>query len=280
MNTESRIKRIFPSRLRSVLLPAEHGAWAALIETILLGFLVSISWQSLVVAFNALLLGLCLQPTKIILRGATNKYQIGRYITAKNALKIIAPLGIALLSFNVIWPQISPGFALILLMGVPLVLVHWLYEISNKPRHLIAILAGMLSIAFIAPAMYSAKTAQPSFSLMILLVLCARQISSIGYARYLVRKSKNLPTSYKELLLLNVISYIAILLIAILPLTDARQIFIKVSIIFIALCLRTVIGVYIVHRRGSIKAKTIGMTELAIGITYVLFAALIIHNQI
>ncbi|QQE13357.1 YwiC-like family protein [Planctomycetota bacterium] len=256
--------------IRSVILPAEHGAWAALIEAILMGFLVSFTWQSIVVAINAILLGLCLQPCKIVLRGPANKYQIPRYKAAKKAFAILAPLSTALLIFNVLLPAISPSFALVLLVSVPMVLIHWVYESNNQPRHLLAVLSGMLAITMVAPAMAAADAPKAAFVSTVLLILAARQISSISYARHIVRKSKGLPAPYSSILTLHLIGLMCILLIPAISPSIAQSVQIAFLSIYAILCFRTIIGLVILKQRGSIKPKILGLTELAIGIIYVI----------
>ena len=259
---------------RTTLLPAEHGVWAALIESTLMGLIISMTWQSIVVGFNALMLGICLQPLKLIIRGANNRFQLPRIKAAQLALSIILPLSLSLLFFCILYPSISPAYPIPLMLAIPLVLVHWYYESHDNPRHITAVTAGMLAIISITPAMILAPHSQFRFAFIVYLILAARQISSISYARYVVRKSKKLPTHLPHIIAYHTISLLLILSIPYFYPEISTNQYLFLILLYLCLCIRTVIGLTILKIKTTIKAKKLGLSELFIGIIYVILTSL------
>ncbi|WP_432798782.1 YwiC-like family protein [Poriferisphaera sp. WC338] len=265
------------AKLRSVLLPAEHGVWASLIEVITMGLIVGASWQSAYVGLMAILMGLCLQPFKLVVRGAPNKYQVPRIKIAQKALTLLAPLtvGIILLGSFSSWMQ--PSFILPLMIAVPLVIVQWYYDAIGKPRALPGVFSGMLAIATIAPAMLLATRTEYRFAIAIYLVLAARQLSSIMYTRYVIRTMKKLPATIWGVIGMHKGCALLIVLIYVVFPEIGSLIWILVGS-YLLLCIRAAIVIRLIHQGQTFKAKQIGMSELLIGLIYIILTGSVLAS--
>ena len=263
-------------KLRSVLMPGEHGAWAALVESLLMGMLAGLCWQAAYVGGTAVVMGLCVQPFKIVAKGASNRYQKPRVAAAGKALAIFAPVAIFLIMFGTFSPLIEPSFMLPLMVAIPLVVVQWYYDAQGKARALPGVLSGMVALAMVGPAMLLGVYTEYRLACAIFLILAARQISSVMYTRYLIRNQKGLPASVWGVIAGHKVAAVLVVLVYVVYPSAGAMIWLIIGG-FIGLCIRAAVMLRLRQEGRVFKAKTIGLSELGIGLAYVVLTGLAMH---
>lgn len=175
-------------RLKSVILPAEHGSWAFWLEPTLLGLLLAPTAIAAWLALSATAVFLSRQPLKLWLLARQN----GRF-TPKTALAQRATLlfgSIVLLSFIVALLLKPPlVFLLPLLIAAPFGLFALAYDV-HQTRSWQAELSAPIALTAVLPTILLANSWPLIPALILWAVLILRSLSSIVYVRAYLRRIK------------------------------------------------------------------------------------------
>lgn len=251
--------------LKSVALPTEHGGWSFLTEPITLGLLVAPTWKGLLLGLAVVNLFLLHQPLKIALKDNLKRRRVPRTIWAECFVLIYGGVGIAIVLLLV--AANGYRFLLPMMAGSVFALVQVMYDARNKSRELLPESAGSIALASTASsiALLAGWLLVPAS--MLWLMLAVRAVTTIVYVRVRLRMVYGKAHSKLPTLGLHLV---ALCLFGILALFNLIPLAAIVALLL--LVLRACKG--ILFPASSVTAKVIGLTELAIGIVYVMTVSL------
>lgn len=174
------------SAWRAVALPSEHGGWGLTAEPVLLGLLVAASWSGVLVGVAAVVAFLARTPTKIVLVDRWRHRQLdrtrlaARLAAAELVIIAAAIAGAAVLATGPFWVP--------LVAALPLVGVSLWFEMRSRGRRLVPELAGSVGISAVAASIVLADGGSPAIAAGVWLVLSARAVASVPFARYQVMR--------------------------------------------------------------------------------------------
>lgn len=243
---------------KRILLPPEHGGWGFLFEPILLGLLVAPSWAGAALALAALAAFFTRQPLKLALSDRRRGKRYPRTAAAERAALACGTAAAAGLA--VALAAGGARMALPLLMALPLGLIQVVYDARRETREITPELAGSAALAATAPAMALADGWTLAAALGLWLLLLARSIPSILYARTMVRRLHGETVSGAPALAVHALGVTAVGasgVAGIVPLA--------VLAAPLLLLLRAGLGL----SRGTIPARRLGWGEIVFGLAVV-----------
>ena len=187
-STASGSERTKP-RLRPVALPVEHGGWGFTLEPVLLGMLVAPSGAGVALSLFALAAFLTRHPLKLWIADVAARRRYPRTIYASRFALLYGGAALAALALAVRTAQ--GAFWAPLLLALPLAIFQFTYEIREQARALPAELAGAVAMGGLAPAIALAAAVAPQSAYGLWLVLAARAVAAIFYARVQVRRARS-----------------------------------------------------------------------------------------
>jgi len=176
------------SMLRAVAVPAEHGGWGLTAEPVLLGLLVAPSVAGAALGLAAVMAFLARTPLRLLgvdlhRHRRLPRTQLAARVGAAEASVVAALIaGVAVLAGHAWWVP--------LLAAVPLVAVEAVYDVRSRSRRLVPELCGAVGIAAVAPAVARAGGASWTIAIGLWVVLAARSLASIPFARAQVERAK------------------------------------------------------------------------------------------
>jgi len=246
---------------RNVALPVEHGGWGFLLEPILLGLLLVPTLAAALVALSMAAAFLLRQPVKILLvdlrRGRTFA-RTGLAWRFALLYTILAVVGAGLTLYFAGSDWLLPP-----LLALPFGLIFLYYDLSQPGRTWQAELTAPVALASGAASMALIDGWYLGPSLALWAVLAARAVPSILYVRARLRLDRGKEPDRIVPVLAHVI---AILLIA--ELAQLNLIPWLALTPFVVLLIRATHGIS--KRRWMVSVKSIGFTELGLGIFTVL----------
>jgi hypothetical protein len=250
-------------RLKSVVLPVEHGGWGFLIEPMVLGMLVAPSWAGLWICLSALGVFLIHQPLRIALK---DKLKGRRFVRTDYAERFAVGYGVfALVTFALAVLASQAPFWIPLLIAVALAGVQLIYEALNRGRELLPELFGAVALGATASAIALAADRSPMVGLILWLLIGLRIIPSVLYVRARLSILHKQATSSLQPLTAHVLALIVV------GWMWANGLVLWTSALAMCiLLLRAVMGL----RQGIVPARTIGFQEIAFGLGYALLAAI------
>ena len=176
------------SPLWAIAVPSEHGGWSLTAEPVLLGLLVAPSVAGSALGAAAVLAFLARTPFKVVLVDRWRHRRLRRTVLAERvaAAELVvlgALVAVAALRTERTWwtPMVAAG---------PLVAVELWFDMRSRSRRLVPELCGAIGIASVAAAIARAGGAGWSVSLGLWIVLSARSIASVPFARAQVQRIK------------------------------------------------------------------------------------------
>jgi YwiC-like protein len=179
------------SALRAVALPSEHGGWGLTAEPVLLGLLVAPSIAGAAIGAAAVLAFLVRTPLKVVLVDRWRHRRLPRTVLAQrvSAVELVA-LGAVLTAAA---SRAGRAWWAPLLAAVPLVTVEIWFDMRSRSRRIAPELCGAVAIASVAAAIARAGGAGWSVAIGLWVVLAARSVASIPFARAQVQRIKGHP---------------------------------------------------------------------------------------
>ena len=249
-------------RLRSIGLPTEHGGWGFTLEPILLGLLVAPTWAGLGLAVATLAVFLARRPVKLVATDLVRKRRVPRtrvagwFAVGYGALALGGlTVAIAFAEGPFWWP---------LLAALPLAAVSLKADAQSRSRGLLPELAGGIAMGSAAAAIALAADWDWAAAFGLWLVLAARSYAAIILARAQVRRAKDQPYDRSGVYAAQVVSVLVVGLaaaLAIVPLLSALAIFLLG------------VGAFYGLARPPVPAKTVGWTQMVLGLMVVVLTA-------
>jgi hypothetical protein len=247
--------------LKSVALPTEHGGWSFLAEPIVLGLLVAPTWKGFVLGLAVVSLFLLHQPLKIAMKDNLKQRRVARTQWAERFVMLYGGLGI---SFVLILIAMNgANFLLPMIIGSIFALVQVAYDARNQSRELVPELTGSIALAATASSIALLAGWSMTSAMMLWLILAARAVTAIIYVRVRLRMVHDKPHNKSFALALHIFAlclFVLLVVVKVIPFT----VIIAMSILVV----RAFKGM--LHPAPHVTAKVIGLTELAIGIVYIL----------
>jgi len=175
-------------RWRVVALPVEHGGWGFTLEPVLLGMLVAPSGAGVALGVFAVAAFLTRHPLKLWLADVAARRRYPRTTYAQRFALLYGGAALAALALAV--HTAKGAFWTPLLLALPLALLQFAFEIRDQARTLPAELAGAVTMGALAPAIALAAGVAPKIAYGLWLVLAARAVAAIFYARVQVRRAR------------------------------------------------------------------------------------------
>lgn len=249
---------------KRILLPAEHGGWALVLEPAALGLLVAPSLPGLGVAVAALAGFLMRRPLEIRRTWRRRGVEDRRTTAAAGAALLLGGLAAAALGWAVV--VAGPRLLLPLALAAPFAAAFLLHEIRGEKRHVAAELVGPVAFASTAAATTLAAGWEVASSLALSAAAAARSVPTVLYLRARLRRERGQPYRSWPTWGLHVAALIAVGALAaveLLPLSSLAG--------FGLLALRSVIGLTPVGRPA--RPQRLGIREMLYGILTVLTIA-------
>jgi hypothetical protein len=174
--------------VRAVALPHEHGGWGLTLEPVLLGLLVAPSAAGVALGAAAVAAFLVRAPLKVVGVDCWRHRRLPRTTLAAQVAAIELAVLAALVMVTV--RGAGPGWWAPLAVAAPLVAVEAAYDVRSRSRRLVPELCGAIGIASVAAAIARAGEASWTISIGLWLVLAARAVASVPFARAQVLRAK------------------------------------------------------------------------------------------
>lgn len=249
---------------RSVVLPAEHGAWSLWLEPVLLALMVAPSAAGMLIAILSLASLLIRQPLKIMLVDL-RKHKI--YLRTRQAAVFASLYGAlaAIAMFALLWR--GESYALIPLLPAYFVaaLVVWHYDLAGNSRALTSeVLAAAVMAAFgFSICLTSGWEWKRAAALGV--ILLARSVPAVIYVRARLRQIKSGDNDYLFAIALHVIVLCAVLALVWLNLVPILS--------ALAVLLLLIRAMYFLGMSTLVSPKIVGIQEVTIGLVYVALVA-------
>ncbi|HLM19814.1 MAG TPA: YwiC-like family protein [Acidimicrobiia bacterium] len=244
-------------------IPFEHGGWGLTLEPALLGLLVAPSIAGGALALAAFLVFLVRTPLKVLLvdrhrhRSLERDRLAGRVVVAE--LVVLATMiVVALARAGVEW--IVPFAA-----ALPLFAIELWYDARSRSRRLVPELCGAIGISGAVAAIALAGGETYRLAIALWLVLAARAVASVPFARVQVLRLRATPPSTAT----SDIGGLAALVLAALAVT------VDASVVLGAVAVAVVAVAQFLWSRGPARpAVVVGFSQLGFGLAVVLATAI------
>lgn len=254
-------------KLKTIVIPQEHGGWAFVLNPILLALLVQPSLWGFGLGVAALSAFLVHQPFKLWWKD----YRVGRVIArtpiARNFMLIYG--GVALVAFGAVLLNNPLDYLLPLVLAFPLAMMQLSYDALGRARELIPELCGAVALAAVGPAMTVLGGWELGEAMLLWLLLVIWATTSIVYVRVRLRLERRRVGDYD-------LHYVALLhgggLILVLALANSGALSWLVVLAMVLLAGRAAWGLSPLRR--PVKAIRVGIMEVIFGLCYTLLLAL------
>ena len=248
---------------REVAIPSEHGGWSLTAEPVILGLVVAWSWSGLALGLAAILAFMARTPLKVVL---VDRWR-NRWLDRTSLAAAIAATELVVITALALWAATSATdqrFWVPLAVAAPLIALELWFDMRSRSRRLVPELAGAVGISSIVAAIVLAGGASTTLAVGLWVVVSARAIAAIPYARTQVFRAHDRPVSLWSSDLAQLAAFAAV---------TAAWIFGAIPIApVLAVAAIAVFNVAAV--RGSVKrAVVIGLQQMAFGIAVVTVTA-------
>lgn len=250
------------STLRAVAMPTEHGGWSLTLEPVVLGLLVAWSWAGLALGAAAMLAFLARTPLKLVL---VDRFR-GRWLARTTVAARVALVELLALAALVTVAALTADgrFWLPLLAAGPLVAIELWFDMRSRSRRLLPELAGTVGIGSAAAAVALAGGSEPVVSYGLWIVVAARAVAAIPYARAQVFRGRGRPHRLWHSDVAQAVAVVAVVCGWIVDAVPAAAVI--------------AIAVVAAFNAGAVRlpprpAKTIGVQQMLFGIAVVVVTA-------
>lgn len=245
--------------LKAVALPSEHGGWGFTLEPVLLGLLVAPSGAGLGLGLFALAAFFTRHPLKLWLSDQRRGKTFPRTALARNFALLYGLLALAGLTLAVLW-EAGP-FWIPLLLALPLASVQLWFDAHNRGRNLLPELSGAVAMGAMASSIALAAGQDPRLAYGLWLVLAARAVASIFYARAQVRRARGEGVLAAPVYLVECLAIVGLGLGAALGWLPWSSVW--------TLALLLPLSIY-TFSKPPMPARMVGWTQMALGLLVVL----------
>jgi hypothetical protein len=249
-------------RIRSIALPTEHGGWGFTLEPILLGLLVAPSASGWEISAAALGIFLARRPVKIFSSDLVRRRWLPRSTMALIFSIIFGGMAVAGVLGAFVTTQ-GP-FLIPVIIAIPFALVALRADAHSRNHALLAELSGAIAMSATVAVITVSSGWDLIPALGLWFVLAARDVAAIVLVRGQVRRSKGKSADTTRIYIVQAGSIAAVAIAAAFGVVPWLSV-VAVSLVgFVAL---------ISLNRPPIPAKTIGWTQMALGLAVVLVTA-------
>lgn len=241
-------------RLKTIALPAEHGAWGLLFEPIALGLLVAPSIAGLYLALGAVGFFLARHPLTLVV--LNRKRSSPRTALARRFAILYLAIGTA--SFVAAFVFTQRAFLLPLLIASPFAVVQVVHDWTGRRRVLVSELAGAIAISSLATAIALGGSWPMKASFGLWIIMIARAVPAILYVRACLRRVH--ASDDASPLPMIVAHVIAIAAAVVLAISNAASPWVIIALGLLAI--RAVMGF---AKAKALTAKQLGFGEIAFG---------------
>jgi hypothetical protein len=249
-----------------VVVPTEHGGWGFTLEPVLLGALVAPGWPALGLAVATFAAFLTRRPLRIAVADFRHDRKLPR--TAVAAWTVAGLIAIAIAGFALALATKAESFWWPLWIAVPLVIVQLRFDLDNRGRELLPELLGPVALGAAAPMIILAEGLGWEIATGAWVVLTARVIPSVLLVRMQLRRAKQQGFSIAPTVATGLL---AIVVVAVVRWVKSAP---SLSVVA-AFAVAAWGGRSIVSR--PVPAKTIGWTQMLVGLVVVLAFAIGYH---
>ena len=263
MVTDSATQDRARPKWRSIALPVEHGGWGFTLEPILLGLLVAYSAAAWEISVAALAVFLARRPFKLVSTDVVRRRWLPRSTVAAafaglyGLVAVAGIVGATVTAAAPFWPPVA--------IAVPVASVAVYADAHSRSRTLIAEMAGAVAMGAVVTmiALADGWAAKPAFGLW--LVLVGRAVATIPLVRAQIRRVHGKPVGASAVFAIQGATTLAAAAGA------AAGLFPWTAVVAIA-----GIGVlaYASLDRPPVVARTVGWTQIVVGIAVVVLTAL------
>jgi hypothetical protein len=250
-------------RWRSIALPVEHGGWGFTFEPIILGLLVAGSPSAWEIGVAAVAVFLARRPFKLAATDLVRRRWLPRSTIAAGfaaAYGLIALAGIVGATVTA-----AASFWQPLVLATPLAAIAIYADAHSRSRTVVAEMAGSIAMGATVTMIVLADGWElaPAFGLW--LVLAARAVTTVALVRGQIRRVHERPTGERSILAIQVAAVVVMVVAAIAAVVP------WMSVVAIA-----AIGVlaYVSLRRPPVAARTVGWTQIVVGLGVVVLTAI------
>ncbi len=174
---------------QSVAIPVEHGGWGLTGEAILLGLLVRPSVAGVVIGVAAVIAFLARTPLKLALVDRRRHRRLERSVLAERIAGAELALLAVMISIAILYAH-GDWWAPIV-GAVPFFIIELSYDIRSRGRRLIPEMSGAFGMGAVAASIAISGGEVTQIALGLWVILGARAIASVPFARTQVRRMKN-----------------------------------------------------------------------------------------
>ncbi|MGE3444495.1 MAG: YwiC-like family protein [Acidimicrobiia bacterium] len=248
---------------KAVALPSEHGGWGLTLEPVLLGLLVAPSWAGLALGLAAFAAFLVRTPLKLAAVDIRRHRWLDR---SRLALEIAAVEAVLLAGFALVaFVRAGARPFVPFLIAVPLFAVELLYDVRSRSRRLIPELCGAAGITVVAAAIVIAAGRSRRLAAALALVLVARAIGSIPFVRVQIQRLRHGAAATTGA---DAAQAASLAVAAAAVFVDHRALLGVIGTV--GLTMVQALGM----RRPPVKAKTLGLRQMAFGFSLVVLTVL------
>lgn len=248
---------------RAVALPTEHGGWGLTLEPALLGLLVAPSIAGGALAIAAFLAFLVRTPLKVVLVDRHRHRALDRDRLAVR-IAVLELAGLVVLVVVAI-ARAGTEWCIPLAVAAPLFVIELWFDARSRSRRLVPELCGAVGISGVVAAIALAGGASWALAIALWLVLTARAVASIPFARVQVLRLRATPPSN----LASVLGQLAGLVVS------AIAVAVDTSVALGAAAVAALVVVQFGWSRGPARpAKVVGFSQLGFGLSVVVATAI------
>ncbi len=247
---------------RSIALPIEHGGWGFTIEPIVLGLLVVPSASAWEISVAALAVFLARRPFKLVATDVVRRRWLPRSKIAAGFAGLYGAVALAGLIGAVV--TADAAFWSPLLIAAPLGAIAIYADAHSRSRALVAELSGAVAMGATVSMIGLAGGEEPTIAFGLWLALAARAMTSIALVRGQIRRVHEKPVGESiiySVQLIVLVGMIAAAIVDVVPWLSAVAIAAIGALAFWSL------------RRPPVAAKTVGWTQIVVGLGVVLLTA-------
>jgi hypothetical protein len=248
---------------RSVGLPVEHGGWGFTLEPVLLGLLVAPSAAALELSVAALAVFLARRPAKLVATDLVRRRWLPRSATALRFFGVYGVVAIAGVVGALVTSEAPFWSPLVVVL--PLAAVALYADARSKSRTASAELAGSVSMGATVAAIALAAGWDAASAYGLWLVLAARAVTTVMLVRGQIRRLRRGPSQAAGIYGIEGAALVVVIVAAAAGWVP-----------WLAIVAVGGIGVftYLSLNRPPVAAKTIGWTQIVLGLTVVLLTAI------
>jgi len=248
-------------RLKTIALPAEHGAWGLLFEPMVLGLLLAPSVAGFYLALSAIGFFLARHPLTLVV--LNRKRSSPRTALARRFAALYLAIGTASFVAALVFTQHQ--FILPLLIAMPLVSVQAVHDWTGRRRVLLSELTGAMGISSLVSAIAIAGGWSAKVSFVLWAIIIARAVPAILYVRACLRRRRASEASGVSMMVAHSLAIAAASVLVSADLASP-----SVIVAFGLLAMRAVIGF---AKAKTVTAKQLGFSEIVFGAMTIIIVA-------